>query len=82
MSTLSPEEKARIGAQFEQVMELFARRHGVTEHEIVEAVQWVHKHKEWLEAMKRAGFFSLIGFLISAALLAFWEGIKAAVGNK
>ena len=78
-SELTDHEKAVIAMHYDQVMEILARRHGVTEKQLVDAINWVHRHKDWLDAMKRAGWFSLVGFLLSAAILAFWEGFKQAV---
>jgi hypothetical protein len=76
---LSDSEKALIALRYEQMMQILASRHGITERQIVETVEWVHRHREWLEAMKRGGSLGLIGFLLSAALLAIWEGVKAMV---
>ncbi len=77
--SLSPEEKARLGTQYEMLMDIFAKRHGVTANELAEAVRWVKTHRDWMESIKKSGAFALIGFLASALLLALWEGLKQSI---
>ena len=76
---LSDHDRAVIAMHYDRMMELLAKRHGITEQQLIESIHWVQRHKEWLESMKKAGWISLIGFLLSAAILAFWEGFKQAV---
>ena len=77
--TLSIEERARLAVQYDAIMDMFAKRHGISVQQLAEAVHWVHKHRDWVESMKRGGALALIGFLASALLLAIWEGIKQLV---
>jgi hypothetical protein len=74
--SLTDEERAKIAMHYEMTLELLLKRHGISESELVDAVQWVKLHKEWVEAMKRGSSVSLIGFLFGALLLALWEGVK------
>ena len=79
---LSDEEKAMVAARYELVMEVLAKRHGITERDIVESVQWVKRHRDWVEAMKRSSTIAVIGLLFSAMLLALWEAVKHMVNSK
>lgn len=74
---ISDEEIARLGILADRVVDLIAKRYGVEPSDVVEAVKWVHDHKEFVSKMKHSGFLTLIGLMISASVLAFWEGLKA-----
>lgn len=78
-TTLTREGKARLAIEYEWIDEQFKKRHGVSMAEVAKAVDWVHKHQNWVEAMKKAAGVSLIGFLASALLLALWEGLKNSI---
>lgn len=82
MEHLTDEERARLGMQVDLFVDLLARRYGLQPTEVIDAVRWVQTHKEFVSRMKNGGFFGLIGVLISAALLALWEGVKAMVVSK
>lgn len=77
MEGLTETERAKLVAEFEYISELFARRHGVTLGELAEATRWVKTHREYVEAMRRGATLAVLGFLASAMLLAFWEGVKS-----
>lgn len=74
---ISDEDLARLGLLADKVIDLVARRYGVEPNDVVEAVKWVHDHKEFVSKMKHSGFLTLVGIMISASVLAFWEGLKA-----
>ena len=78
---LSDEERAKLGLLADRLMHVVAERHGVSVQEVIEATRWVHTHKEFVTKMKSGGLIGLITFLITASLLALWEGIKASVSG-
>lgn len=65
--------------QVDLFVDLLAKRYGLQPNEVVDAVKWVQHHKEFVASMKKGGFLSLFGVLISAMLLTVWEGAKAWV---
>lgn len=65
------------------VVDALARRYGVQPGDVVEAVRWVREHRDFVAKMKHSGFLTLSGIIISASLMAAWEGIKNYVrGDK
>ena len=64
-------------------VDLLARRYGLEPREVVEAVKWVQQHRDFVAKMKHGGWLSMISIVVGAAILAFWEGVKAfARGDK
>lgn len=76
MEHLTEEDRAKIGTMTEMVIETISKRYGVTVSEAVEAIKWVHDHKEFVAKMKHSSIFAVIGVLLSAMLLALWEGAR------
>lgn len=76
---LSDEERARLGLQVDLFVDLLARRYGLQPAEVIDAVRWVQTHREFVSRIKNGGFLALFGVLISAAMLAVWEGVKQLV---
>jgi hypothetical protein len=73
---LSEEERAKVVMQVDYFVDIMSKRYGIEPNEVVDVVKQV---KQWQERNKRfsqAGYISLIGVIISAALLATWEGLK------
>lgn len=79
---LSEEERAKVGMMADMVIDLVAKRYGLTVSEAVDAIHWVRNHKEFVSKLKHGGWMTLFGVLISAALLSAWEGFKAIVRMK
>ena len=74
---MTDEERAKLGLLADRLLEITASRHGVTVQEVIDATRWVHAHKEFVSKVKSGGLIGLVTFLITASLLAFWEGFKA-----
>ena len=73
---ISEDDRARVGMMTEMVIETISRRYGLTPQEAVDAIRWVHDHKEFVSKMKHSSVFTVVGVLVSAMLIAIWEGIK------
>jgi hypothetical protein len=74
------QELTQAAAQVDAFVAILARRYGIEPIEVVEAVRWVHEHKEALGRLKTASLLTLLGILLSAAALALWEGFKSLTG--
>lgn len=79
INSLTHEERMKLAVQAEMVLDLFAKKNGITVNQLVDTIKWVEKHRDWMESMKRGGALALIGFLASALLLALWEGLKQTI---
>ena len=80
---ISREEMARIGMVADAVVDALAKRYGVQPADVVDAVKWVREHRDFVSKMKHSGFLTLSGIIISASIVAAWEGFKAYVrGDK
>jgi hypothetical protein len=73
---LTDEERAKIGLQVDLMIRVISERYEVTPADVIAAVKWVEDHKEFVTRLKNGGWLALIGFLISALMLAVWEGAK------
>lgn len=73
---LSEEERVRIGMQADAIIRVLADRYGLEPGQVIEAVRWVEHHKEFVTSLKKGGLLSLFGVLITATMLAMWEGAK------
>jgi hypothetical protein len=76
---LSEEERAKVVLQVDYFVDILSKRYGIEPNEIVEVVNQVREWKARNQRLTQAGYISLIGIIISAAMLAFWEGIKRVV---
>lgn len=74
---LTEEEKARIGLLADAVVEVVAKRYSIEVADVQEAIRWYQHHKDFVTSIKKGGLLSLFGVLVTASLLALWEGIKA-----
>jgi len=79
---LSDEERVRIGLQVDAMITVMAERYGVKPSQIIDAVHWVEHHREFVSSLKKGGLLSMFGIMISAGLLALWEGVKAFIKVK
>lgn len=82
MDNLPPDERARIGMLADDVINVIALRYGIKVDEVQDAMHWYREHREFVRKMKHSGFLTIVGLMISASVLAFWEGLKAYVRGK
>jgi hypothetical protein len=73
---LSERDRAEVAAQIDRMIEVLADRYNCEPHEVVDAVRWVKEKREHDAKMRSAAVFSVIGVIVSAVLLALWEGFK------
>jgi hypothetical protein len=80
---LSEKEKAHVVLQVDHFIEILSRRYGIEPNEVVDAVRWVGSHKNIEGKIQMGATLSIIAVLVSAILLAMWEGITHMIrGNK
>lgn len=79
MPELDAEERQRIAAHANYVLELLHTQYGVRLSDVAEAVKWVQEHKMFVARLKSGSAMSIILTVLGAGLLALWEGVKALV---
>ena len=75
-TTLTREEKLKAAAMVDEFLRVIERRHGITIHEIVEAVQYTRERKQAMENTKSWLLKAVLGTTAGGAILALWEGVK------
>lgn len=76
---LSSEERAKAGIAADEALRLIGERYGMHITELIEAARWVQEHRQFVAKLKTASLLTLMGILISAAVMSMWEGLKAYV---
>lgn len=70
------DERHRLSLQADYIIKILSERYGITPGQVVSAVQWVEDRKQNGERVKQTGLTSVIGIVITALLIAVWEGVK------
>jgi hypothetical protein len=78
---LSDRDRAEIAAHIDHMVDVLADRYGVEPHEVVDTVKWVREKKEHDAKMKNAALLAIIGVMVSAVMMALWEGFKTLSGR-
>ena len=73
---LNADQRNEIVLQVDHFVRVLADRYGVTPNEVVETVRWVKERKASDDRLTNAARTALIGIVLSAILLALWEGVK------
>ena len=81
MIDLSEEEKAKAAAQVDYFLTLLAKRYEVSPNEMAALVQEMRERKAFLDRVKATGLASLIGLVVTAIVLAVWEGLKSLIAQ-
>ena len=78
---LSDHDRIEIAAQLDHMIEVLSDRYGVEPHEVTDAVKWVQEKKQHDARMKHAALLAVIGVMVSAVMMALWEGFKQLSGR-
>ena len=78
---LTERDRAEIASQIDHMIEVLSDRYGVEPHEVVSTVNWVREKKEHDARMKNAAVLAVIGIMVSALMMAIWEGVKTLAGR-
>ena len=81
MTDLSEEEKAKVAAQVDYFLSLMASRYDVKPAEMITLVQEMRDRKAFMDRVKATGLASLVGLVVTAIVLAVWEGLKSMVSG-
>jgi queuine/archaeosine tRNA-ribosyltransferase len=73
---LSERDKAELAMHFDEMVKIAAERYNVSPHEIVETVRWAKERRASDDRAWNAARTAVIGIILSALMLAVWEGVK------
>lgn len=75
-------EKLKAALEVDIFLEILTKRYGLEIKDVVDTVRWVQEHRDFIASLRRAGAISFLGIIVSAMLLALWEGIKALITRR
>lgn len=81
MNDLSEDEKVKVAAQVDYFLELMSQRYDVKPAEMLTLVQEMRERKAFYDRVKATGLASLIGLVVTAIVLAVWEGLKSLIAQ-